>query len=321
MIVPDIRHIYFDEAKHEYTDEFGNKYTSVTTAIHKLVEPFKKNYWAKKKALELGTNPELLKAQWKNVNSHSLNVGNKKHNRFEASVKETSMFHKAVRYIKTGDRYRCFSIPDLNKDDEIGLMDINKFYNDIGYKYELIFRTIEFYVSKGYKIYSEINVYDPINLISGLVDILLVKGDDFVIIDWKTNRNDIAFESGYYKKDKKTNELTDRWIPMKKYMFYPVDHIQDCTGNHYNLQLSMYADMIEQFGYTCRALILFHIRDTFVLNQYGMPKKDERGIYIVDREKPERVNYHVMTYYKNEARAIREYVGNKNISNQKQLIF
>jgi len=318
----ELRHIYFDEVEHKYTDDCGNDYTSVTTAIHKFIEPFKSNYWAKRKSKETGIPEELLKAQWKNVNKHSLKVGNNKHDKFENSVKGTSMFHRAVKYIKTGDRYRCFSIPDLGTDDSIGKMDINRFYEEIGYKYPLIFKAIKYYVDKGYKIYSEINTYDPINLISGLVDILLVKGTDFVIIDWKTNRNDIAFESGYYKKDKRTNELTDQWVRMKKYMFFPIDNMEDCTGSHYSLQLSTYADIIEQFGYTCRGLILFHIRDTFITNKWGMPKKDERGIYIIDRDKPERVDYHVIKYYKSEAQAIREYIGlNANKSNQKQFIF
>ena len=49
-------------------------------------------------------------------------------------------------------------------------------------------------VSMGFEIYAEIGVYHPEYLISGLVDILFVKGDEFFILDWKTNKAPIRFE-------------------------------------------------------------------------------------------------------------------------------
>ena len=83
----------------------------------------------------------------------------------------------------------------------------------------------------------------------------------------------------------------------------------------------MYASMTEAFGYECKGLILFHIRDTFVTNRWGMPKKDKQGLYIVDDTKPERVQPHIMTYMKREARILRNYIGNRNeISTQYKFI-
>ena len=52
----------------------------------------------------------------------------------------------------------------------------------------------------GFEIYAEIGVYHPEYLISGLVDILFVKGDEFFILDWKTNKAPIRFEGGYWTK-------------------------------------------------------------------------------------------------------------------------
>jgi hypothetical protein len=315
------RYIFFDEPSHKYTDDCGNIYTSVTTCIHKFVNPFEKEYWAKKKAFEANTSEASIKQQWANINKDSINKGNVKHNGFETAIKETSKFYKAVNIVTINGILRCFSVSDLINNTDIGEADINAFYTKIGYKYPLIFQTIEYYVNLGYKIYSEINVYDAVNLVSGTIDVLLVKGSEFVIIDWKTGRNEIKFEAGYYKKDKGTNELTNIWTPSVKYMLYPMDNIQDCVGNHYTLQLSIYASMVESFGYTCKALILFHIQDTYILNNWGMPKKNEEGIYIIDKTKPEIVKPHIISYLRDAALKIRNYIGRDAIvSNQQKII-
>jgi hypothetical protein len=315
------RFIFFDEAKHKYTDQYGNVYTSVTTGIHKFVPAFKKEYWAKRKAAELGTSEQSIKRQWTDINKNSLNIGNSKHNKLESAIKSTSKFSKAVNIITINNIQRCYSISDLRDNKDIGEMSLDAFYNKIGKKYPIIFKAIKYYVDLGFKIFSEINVYDPINLISGTIDVLLVKDDMFVIIDWKTNRNEIKFESGYYKKDKSTNELTDIWVPVKRYLHYPIDNLEDCNGTHYSLQLSMYGNMVEQFGYRNIGMILFHIRDAFELNRYGQPKKDKNGIYIIDKTKPEQVNYHIIKYLKEDVEKIRSYIGaNAVVSNQQKLI-
>ena len=312
------RYIFFDEPTHKYTDQYGNNYTSVSTCVHKFVPAFKRDYWAKKKAAEFGTSENSIKAQWKHVNEHSVNNGNKKHNALETAIKSTSKFHKAVNIININNVIRCYSVFDLVANSEIGEMSLEAFYNKIGHKYPLIYRTIEYYVSKGYKIYSEINVYDPINLISGTIDVLLVKGTNFIIIDWKTNRNEIKFESGYYKKDKETNELTDQWIRSRQYMLYPIDNLENCTGTHYTLQLSMYARLVELFGYTPQLILLFHIRDAYINNQYGMPRKDKTGLYIVDPSKPEYVQHHIIPYLRDDVDKIRENIGRNAIVQTQQ---
>lgn len=317
----NIRHIFFDEPNHKYTDQFGNDYTSVTTCVEKFVIPFKTNYWAKRKAIEQKTSPEVLKQQWKIINKDSTDKGTKKHNTLESAIRATSKFHKAVKIVRINNVTRCYSIPDLVNSGDIGEMSLKGFYDKIGHKYPLIYKTIEFYVNRGYKIFSEINVYDPYNLISGTIDVLLVKGNDFVIIDWKTNRNEITFESGYYKKDKPTNEHTNVWIPAKKYMFFPIDNLEDCVGNHYKLQLSLYANMVEQFGYNCKAILLFHIRDPYLLNKWGMPRKDKVGRYIIDDTKSEYVEHHIVRYAKEEAERVRNFIGaSATMQTQQKLI-
>ena len=314
------RYIFFDEPTHKYTDEYGNAYISVSTCVHKFVPVFKRDYWAKYKAAEVGTSEQSILAQWDHVNKTSVDKGNKKHNALETAIKSTSKFHKAVNIININNVTRCYSVFDLFANSDIGEMSLEAFYNKIGHKYPLIYRTIEYYVNKGYKIFSEINVYDPVNLISGTIDVLLIKDDNFIIIDWKTNRNEIKFKAGYYKKDKATNELTDEWVSAKKYLLYPLDNLEDCIGTHYTLQLSLYSRLVELFGYTPQLILLFHIRDQYILNKWGMPRKDERGVYIVDKTKPEHIQHHVIPYLRNDVDKIREYIGRNAIVQTQQKI-
>lgn len=311
-MIPE-RLIFFDEPTHKYTDQYGNYYVSVTTSLSEFHDHFDADYWAARKAAELGTSANVMKNQWKAINKDSTNNGNKKHNAIETGIKGTSKFEKAVKIITTSSGIvRCFSIYDLAYNPAtigIGEMSLTDFYNKIGHKYHVIYDTIKYYVNKGYRIFSEITVYDPINLICGTIDCLLVKDEDFVIIDWKTNRNEIKFEPGYYKKDKATQELTNEWVPKISFMKYPIDNLYDCVGTHYSLQLSMYATMVEQFGFNLVAMILFHIRDHYILNKWGQPAKDSSGKYIKDTEKGEYVNYHLISYLKGDVDRVRVHVG------------
>lgn len=319
------RLIYFDEPTHKYTDNYGNNYISCTTSLGLFENKFDSEYWSNYKALEAKTSVSVIKNQWKIINKHSTDNGTKKHNVLETGIKNTSKFKKAVKIITTANGIkRCFSIYDIANGmqglSDIGEMSLNDFYNKIGSKYPIIYDTIKYYVSRGYRIFSEITVYDPFNLICGTIDVLLVKDDDFVIIDWKTNRNEIKFEAGYYQKEKPSNELTNVWISKNSFMKYPIDNLVDCTGIHYTLQLSLYANLVELFGFNLQALILFHIRDPYILNKYGMPAKDTNGLYIVDTTKPETVEYHLIDYLKNDVEKIRNHIGRNTVLQTQQKI-
>ena len=143
-------------------------------------------------------------------------------------------------------------------------------------------------------------------LISGTIDILCIRDNDFVILDWKTNRDGLKFESGYYKKDKTIipNQLTNEWVSTDKRMLPPLSHMQDCNGNHYTMQLSLYAIGVEMIlGIPCVGLGLCHIGSAWKLNAYGQPLRDRDG-YHVDPNKPDTVNWYRINYRRNEALAM-----------------
>lgn len=297
-------YLYFDEAPHKYTDSNGNEYISVTTIIGEYVPKFDSKYWAHKKAKEQGVSEKEILRQWDRIKNEACDRGNVTHNGLENAIKEHSKFKQAIRYLEQTEG-RCITIADVPNLLPIPL-DIDKFKESTENKYDEIYRVFDYYINKGYTIYSEIGVFNPSLLISGTIDIFCYRPTDFVILDWKTNRGGLQFESGYFKKDKKQvpNQLTNEWVHKNDKMLPPLNHLPECNGSHYSMQLSIYAALAEDIlGIPCTGLGLCHIGSPFILNEYGQPFRDKDG-YHVDPNGEETVNWYRISYLKNEAYAV-----------------
>lgn len=298
-------HLYFDEGPHKYTDSNGNEYISTTTLIGQYAPKFNAKYWAHKKAKEQGVSEKEILRQWNQIKDEACKRGTNTHNGIEDAIKDVSKFQEAIKYLIQTESGRCITvadIPDLN----VKPLDVEKFKEATNNKYDEIYRVFNFYVERGYTIYSEIGVFDPTLLISGTIDILCIRDSDFVILDWKTNRDGLKFESGYYQKDKTTipNQLTNLWVRKNEKMLPPLNHLPECNGSHYTMQLSIYARLVERIlEIPCTKLALCHIGSPFVLNKYGQPLRDEEG-YHIDETKDEIINWYRINYLRNEADAI-----------------
>jgi hypothetical protein len=270
MIPVEDRTIFFNEKLHSYTDNCGNKYTSMTTCIDKYVEKF--NADAVSRACErIGRNPNHpkylkykgrtaneIKLDWKQTSEEALENGSRKHDYLEHTIKNSNGY-KLIENQYINDK--IYTIKDIINNNSFGNIDLNYFIDTgIITRYPIIFSVIKTAVDNGWKIYSEIGVYNTYYLISGLIDLLLIKDDNFIIIDWKTNKADIKFNSGYFEKDLKGN-LTKYFIETNKSFKYPLTMLPDSVGNHYGLQLSGYTFLVEQFGFNCVGNILFQIRE------------------------------------------------------------
>ena len=269
-LLPKGRTIYFNEDLHRYTDDMDNEYTSMTTVIG----AYKNDFETEKIALaceRIGRNPSHPKYEkykgkkayqivedWKRAAEDGCEKGNIKHNYLENIIKKSTNY---IKSITGGINDRLYTIDDIIRKHNYGRLDLEFFVRTgISAKYPKIYSIVEIFHDKGYKIYAEIGVYDGDILVSGLIDILLVKDDSFVILDWKTNKDEIRFESGYFEKDNKGNS-TDKFVLKNDYLKFPLDHLADSTGNIYTLQLSGYAYLVETFGYKCKGIILCHIRE------------------------------------------------------------
>ena len=298
-------HLYFDEGPHKYTDSNGREYISTTTIIGRYAPKFDSKYWARKKAKEQGVSEKQILEQWDKIKNEACERGTNTHNGLENAIKDVSQFKEAIRYLYQAETGRCITVSDIPFLN-IPKLDIDKFKEATNNKYDKIYDVFKFYTDKGYTIYSEIGVFDPLLLISGTIDILCIKEDNFVILDWKTNRDGLKFESGYYKKDKTTipNQLTNEWVRKNEKMLPPLNHLPECNGSHYTMQLSIYARLVERIlEIPCVGLGLCHIGSPFVLNAYGQPFRDVDG-YHVDPNGEESINWYKINYLRKEADAI-----------------
>ena len=298
--------LYFQEDGHKYTDSLGNEYTSVTTLIQDYCPKFDRDYWLHKKARERGISEKELAKEWENITKEACERGTKTHNGLEDGIKGSSMFKDAIQYLNQVESGRCITVADIPNLIPRPL-DLDKFKEATNYKYKEIYEVFEFYINKGYTIYSEIGTFLPNYLVSGTIDVLAIRPDRFVILDWKTNKDGLHFTSGYYKKDKTLYpaQLTNNWIETKEFMLPPFGHLPDCNGSHYTIQLSTYARSVELIlGIPCVGCGLCHIQTPFILNDYGMPYRDEKGMYQINKDAPETVKWFKINYLRNEVNAM-----------------
>ena len=295
--------LVFNEEEHKYTDTFGNSYLSTTTLLHNYAPKFDKSYWLKKKARELGISQKELAKQWQTITDEACERGTNTHNGLENGIKGSSKFKDAVEHLKRPSG-QMITVADMNRIDSFTKpLDLKEFICMTDNKYHDIYKVLQYYIERDYKIYSEIGVFLPEYLVSGTIDVLCVREDRMVVGDWKTNRGGLKFESGYYKKDKqqKPAQQTDIWVPKSESLLPPLINLPNCNGSIYNMQLSVYAFMVETIlGIPNAGLWLFHIDSDFELNEYGMPKRFPDGLYHIKDNPIEKTTFHPMKYLRNE---------------------
>lgn len=267
-----LKKIFFDEVEHKYTDEYGNIYTSMTTCLGKYHKQFDTHAVAEA-CSRIGrnpTHPKYLKykgksksqliAEWDATTQVALNKGNKRHNYLE------DIINKCNGYITSDKKYagnRTYTIQDIKNDSDFGRIDISYFQKSgLEERYPAIYSAITSLHNNGYKFYAEIAVFDENRLISGLIDLLAVNFETryFIIIDWKTNKDEMMDIAGYFEKDKDGNTL-EKYIETNEYLFPPIDNVPASTKHKYSMQVSGYAVMVERFGFKNKGNIIFHIRE------------------------------------------------------------
>lgn len=305
----DVR-LIFHEDEHKYNDSLGNDYISTTTILHNYQPTFDKKYWLRKKSKELGVTEKQLEEQWSTITNEACERGSNTHNNLEDGIKGSSMFNNAIKYLdkcENGIMITVADIPSINANYK--LLDLKDFIELTNNRYPDIYSAFKMYTEKGYKIYSEIGMFLIDWLISGTIDILLVNEhtNEYVIGDWKTNRGGLKFNSGYYKKDKtcKPYQQTNIWVDKDERLLAPLNHIPNCNGAIYNLQLSMYAFAVEHIlGLKCKGVWLCHIDSDFELNEYGMPKRFSDGLYHIKDNPVETTKFYTMNYLRDDIKKI-----------------
>lgn len=96
-----------------------------------------------------------------------------------------------------------------------------------------------------WEIIPEMLLFNDDYQLAGQSDLILLNHLDktFKVVDYKTNRKGIGW-SGFNGKK----------------MYQPIEHLDDCNGIHYSLQLSLYSMMLQkELGYKCAGLTLLWI--------------------------------------------------------------
>ena len=302
--------IFFNEKEHKYTDSSNRVYTSVTTVIGHYENKFDTKKFEIAKACEkIGQNPNHPKypkyagmtvgdilASWDRDRELGCEIGNEKHNHLDNSIKDSNGYRSFTKSAFINSK--IYTINDILDNPTFGNVDLDYFASiGIKDKYPKIFNTISYLTKQGYRIYSEICTFDSVHLVAGLIDLLAIKDNRFILIDWKTNKPQLMFISGYFEKDLE-GKLTSKFIENDDKFMYPLHKYPQSVGHKYTFQLSLYDYLTEQFGLECIGNILFHIRH----NDYTTDHPDviENSSFIGKQQ----VDSYPIQYLKNDMIAL-----------------
>ena len=231
--------VYFDDT-HEYrAKEDDLQGVSVTTMIHAYTNPFDATFWSSYKALESILEPEvfgILKPkllQTKRFNKTILSKLDVDLDLFNTKKQEIldSYDKKRIASCEYGTKVHAAIENALYGRDPNTL---KKF--GVGGKMPVYKGKYRLELGSG--VYPEfmLSYRDDDFLLCGQIDLLIANDNKLTIGDHKTNEK-IEFKS-FFDKYKKSQTM----------MKYPLNTIQDCNGQHYTLQLSTYAWMLQQLN-------------------------------------------------------------------------
>lgn len=261
--------IAFEEKAHRYWDvtDPSKKFTSVTTIIEKFGQPFDKEFWSAYKALE-----KLLSADAWKIEKPSL----LKSKKFDKSLLELhdiseNDFNREQQAILDSwdeeNRKSCERGTKIHADFENSFykkkknIDISKF--QIGGKFECRKDYTDLDLENA--VYPEYLIHrvspDGKLCIAGQIDLLVKKGNNIIVGDYKTNK-EIKMKSFFDSKTKSS-------VKMK----FPLNNLDDTNYWHYCLQLSTYAWMIQKLNpdFVIEDLVMIHIDHKDKMTIYHLP--------------------------------------------------
>lgn len=261
--------IAFEENAHRYWDvtDPSKKFTSVTTIIEKFGQPFDKEFWSAYKALE-----KLLSADAWKIEKPSL----LKSKKFDKSLLELhdiseNDFNREQQAILDSwdeeNRKSCERGTKIHADFENSFykkkknIDISKF--QIGGKFECRKDYTDLDLENA--VYPEYLIHrvspDGKLCIAGQIDLLVKKGNNIIVGDFKTN------------KEIKTKSFFDSRTKSSIKMKFPLNNLEDSNYWHYCLQLSTYAWMLQKLNpdFVIEDLVMIHIDHKDKMTIYHLP--------------------------------------------------
>ena len=235
--------VAFNEQEHAYWNVNDNgRYISVTTLIGKYAPEYDSQFWSAYKALE-----QILPIEsWKIEKKALLSSKKLDKNLFSIYGIDENEFNKVQQDIL--DSWEAKKQASCERGTKIHSMIENKFYEGgknvslkkfgIGGKFECRKDYLE--LDLPYGVYPEYLIYyeneDKTVRLAGQIDLLIKNGNNIVLIDHKTNEK--IDKKSFYNNITKTSDK----------MLYPLNHLDECNFNHYTMQLSTYAYMLQKLN-------------------------------------------------------------------------
>lgn len=182
--------VFFREEDHSYTDQLGNKYISVTQMLGNFFPKFDELAEAKIQAERANTSVDVYLNYWRKLNEIGTTHGTNVHLGLETYLKEK-------RILRFDDKRTSACVKQ-------GILFCDE-------------------VLKSHRVVSVEKLLFFQGLIAGQIDLILRQDDTLVILDWKTNKDEISKESF-------NNEMG----------FYPFDNIPNAAYYKYVIQLNLY---------------------------------------------------------------------------------
>lgn len=254
--------ILFNSKSHTYTSGKKIQYSSVSSLIGQYKQPYNAEYWSMYKAYEriLGDQFKSLKKGYKLQDpalfDYLITFTNEKEvSKIQKVILKEWKGEKDKSIIK-GNDYHTFK---ENQAKSSGVC-LNPFSN-------VNFKTVE---STKITIKNKIEYREP--TVSDLMQ--LEDGFHPELILWNNNHKlagqadkvyietDISGRRFVDIDDYKTNKVIKKTNFFGK-MLNPLNHLDCCNYNHYRLQISTYAWMLEQAGYTVRNTAFTHLNQQY----------------------------------------------------------
>lgn len=248
---------FFNDKEHAYYDkETMNRYTSVTTMISEYSQHFDAAFWSVYKALEALLDDDTFYQ----IKGALLSKKKINYNWLTEQIDiDLDVLEQKAKEIRDGyDKARedsCEIGSAIHLQKELSFYN-RKDFNFSRYGFDEVCG--EFQCKQNYYkldldrgVYPEFMISCNIDglLLAGQIDLLILDGNDVILIDWKTNRE--IKKTSYYDKFKKKHQM----------MKFPLSNLMDTNYWKYSLQLSVYMYLLQQIKpeLNCKGLMLIHI--------------------------------------------------------------
>lgn len=141
--------------------------------------------------------------------------------------------------------------------------------------------------------YAELRLYNHKYKLSGSADYIKIlnKKGRFTMIDYKTSK-----EVSQYV-------YTNPWTGKSDNMLDPIDKLGNCNYNHYMLQLSLYAWMMEELGYSVDSLYILHVvvdeNGYIIEDSLGNPQKEYIKVHYAKKAILKMLDHYEKNYLNN----------------------